>query len=115
MLTVYRVENGWAKIDYNGTKAYIKADFIDVSDATPSTTTESASTDTSDQQQTTTQSTEKTVKETVNIRQYADSGSPKIAMASPGDKITVLEDRGNGWAKVNYNGKVGYCVLEYLE
>ena len=107
VVTVYSVENGWAKIDFNGTKAYVSADFVDVSDAsafTTTTTTDNAST-----------GTDVVLSDTVNVRANPDSSSQKVAMAYKGDTITVLEDAGNGWSKVSYKGQAGYCKTEYLK
>lgn len=109
VVTVYSVENGWAKIDFNGTKAYVSADFIDVSDASASTTTTTTTTDNAST------GTDVVLSDTVNVRANPDSSSQKVAMAYKGDTITVLEDAGNGWSKVSYKGQAGYCKTEYLK
>ena len=51
----------------------------------------------------------------LNIRSGPGSSYEKIASASNGAKITILEDAGNGWYKIDYgNGKTGYVSSSYV-
>jgi uncharacterized protein YgiM (DUF1202 family) len=51
----------------------------------------------------------------VNIRTSDSETADKIDKAQVGQEFTLLEQRGNGWSKVEYNGKEAYIKSEYLE
>jgi len=51
----------------------------------------------------------------LNIRSGPGSNYEKIASTSNGAKVTILEDCGNGWYKIDYgNGKVGYVSADFI-
>ena len=132
-------ENGWSEIDYNGTDAYIKTEFLkkvtetaDSSDDTKKTddtqdkddtakTDDSKSSDTKNADTDTTstnsfaQGSTVTVKETVRIRGGASTDSMKLGSAYKGDHFKVLMQMQNGWVKIDYNGKTGYIKADFLE
>ena len=132
-------ENGWSEIDYNGTDAFIKTEFLkkvtetaDSSDDTKKTddtqdkddtakTDDSKSTDTKNADTDTTstnsfaQGSTVTVKETVRIRGGASTDSMKLGSAYKGDHFKVLMQMQNGWVKIDYNGKTGYIKADFLE
>ena len=110
-MTCYAVENGWAKIDYNGTKAYVKADYLQ-----DATTDASASADNdSDETSSDESGKEITLSNTVNVRESMSETASKVAVAYAGESLTVIRDFAEGWSKVNYNGKEGYCKTEFLK
>lgn len=51
----------------------------------------------------------------VNIRTSDSETADKIDKAQVGQEFKLLEQRGNGWSKVEYNGKDAYIKSEYLE
>ena len=51
----------------------------------------------------------------VNIRTSDSETADKIDEAQIGQEFKLLEQRGNGWSKVEYNGKDAYIKSEYLE
>lgn len=52
----------------------------------------------------------------LNIRSGPGSNYEKIASADNGASVTILEDAGNGWYKIDYgNGKVGYASSQYIQ
>lgn len=59
----------------------------------------------------------KTVKATdvVNIRTSDSETADKIDKAQIGQEFTLLEEKGNGWSKVEYEGGEAYIKSEYLE
>lgn len=59
----------------------------------------------------------KTVKTTdvVNIRTSDSETADKIDKAQIGQEFTLLEQKGNGWSKVEYQGKEAYIKSDYLE
>ena len=110
-VTWYADENGWAKIDYNGTKAYVKADYLaDVSGDSTQDTSQSTNSSAN-----LSQGQEITLANTVNVRESMSETASKVAVAYAGEQVTVIESYADGWTKVNYNGKQGYCKTEYLQ
>ncbi len=130
------LENGWSKIEYNGSTAYVKTMFFEevsedqeTSDNADNTaSTEQTETTTTEKEETKTETETKTskvdsnakgkmrVSETVRLRksQSTDSTDNVITNIYKGDEINVIEQYANGWAKVEYNGKSGYIMSEYL-
>lgn len=109
-VTVYSVENGWAKIDFNGSKAYVKDEFLTASE-------QQGDTDASDDAQEPAASGEGqeiTLSNTVNVRESMSETASKVAVAYAGEPITIVQQYAEGWSKVIYNGKSGYCKTEFL-
>ena len=52
---------------------------------------------------------------TVNVRSYDSEQADKRGKVSGGTKLQVLEQRPNGWTKVDYEGKEGYIKTEFLQ
>lgn len=52
----------------------------------------------------------------LNIRSGPGSNYDKIASAANGANVTVLEDCGGGWYKIDYgNGKIGYASSSFIK
>ena len=113
--------NGWTKIEYEGTEAYIKSQYIQVESE------ESESADTEEDTQNKDDSTDTeaaaaspdsgtaTAKDTINVRAKASVDADKVAVCYKGEQVTVIEKQSDGWSKVKYAGKTGYVKSEYLE
>ena len=99
--------NGWAKVNYNGTIGYMSAKYLgSESTQAPSDNNQS--------------STEETVKATkvvtgssVNLRKGPGTSYTVIKALSRGTEVGYISES-NGWAKVNYNGTIGYMSASYL-
>lgn len=52
---------------------------------------------------------------TVNVRISDSEQAEKIDQVAGGEQVQIIEQRANGWSKVNYNGKEGYMKSEYLQ
>lgn len=52
---------------------------------------------------------------TVNVRSSDSEQADKLGKVSNGTKLQVLEQRPNGWTKVDYEGKEGYIKTEFLQ
>ena len=52
---------------------------------------------------------------TVNVRSSDSEQADKLSKVSGGTKLQVLEQRPNGWTKVDYEGKEGYIKTEFLQ
>lgn len=65
----------------------------------------------------TAQNVVKTVRTTdvVNIRKSDSEEADKIDKAQIGQEFTLLEERGNGWSKIQYNGGEAFIKSDYLE
>ncbi len=121
------LENGWSKIDYNGTEAYIKTEFLEVVEGAPTTegeTTEGETaagettegeggTDTSSATTATT-SGKVTVKETVNIRESASETGNRLGVAYRGEQFDLIEKSGD-WCKITYKGQTAYVKADFVE
>lgn len=51
----------------------------------------------------------------VNIRTSDSETADKLGKAAIGDTFKLLEERGNGWSKVEYNGEEAFIKSDYLE
>ena len=52
----------------------------------------------------------------LNVRSGPGSEHAKVASISNGTTVTILEDTGTGWYKIDYgNGKVGYASSTYIK
>lgn len=51
----------------------------------------------------------------VNIRKSDSETADKLGKAAVGDEFDLLEEKGNGWSKVSYEGGEAYIKSEYLE
>ena len=51
----------------------------------------------------------------VNIRTSDSETADKLGKAAIGDEFTLLEERGNGWSMVKYEGRDAFIKSEYLE
>lgn len=89
----------------------------DVSDETDSAGTEDVTQADASAEDTADSNVIKTVKATdvVNIRTSDSETADKIDKAQVGQEFTLLEEKGNGWSKVEYDGKEAYIKSEFLE
>ena len=51
----------------------------------------------------------------VNIRTSDSETADKLGKAAVGDTFKLLEERGNGWSKIEYNGEEAFIKSDYLE
>ena len=52
---------------------------------------------------------------TVNVRSSDSEQADKLGKVAGGTKLQELEQRANGWTKVDYEGKEGYIKTEFLQ
>ena len=116
-------EDGWSKVDYNGTVGYCKTEFLENTEGAPTETAEQpteteqpAQTETTAQEQTASETVNKQMqfKETVRIRAERSTDSERVATGYMMELATVLENYSDGWSKIDYNGTIGYCKTEFL-
>lgn len=51
----------------------------------------------------------------VNIRKSDSETADKLGKAAVGDEFTLLEEKGNGWSKISYEGGEAYIKSQFLE
>ena len=116
-ITIYGEEGDFYKFDYNGTKAYITKDAVNVGGEEET----SEETEESEEEETTTnaaalQAGDKiTLNSTVNIRSAMDSSASKVAVAYSGEEVEVVISYAEGWTKVKYGKKEGYIRTDLLQ
>ncbi|MBO4902462.1 MAG: SH3 domain-containing protein [Lachnospiraceae bacterium] len=102
--TRYEVmDNGWSRIDYNGTNAFIKSDYLEeVEEEVPEEGSQIGA------------SGKVTVKENVNIRETPSESGNKMGVAYRGEQFEFVELT-EGWAKIKYDGKDAYVKADFVE
>ena len=112
------LENGWSKIDYNGTEAYVKSEFLETVDGAAPTGDEQPADEEgdtgTDTATTATTSGKVTVKETVNIRESASETGNKLGVAYRGEQYDLIEKSGE-WCKITYKDQTAYVKADFVE
>ena len=116
-------ENGWSRVDYNGTEGYIKSEYLEVVGGSDSQETESEPQQEEEQEEEqedapTTDLTSKgtvTIKEAVNVRKSASTSADKLGMAYKGETYELIMEQADGWCKIKYKGEIGYVKTEFVE
>ncbi|MDD6810802.1 MAG: SH3 domain-containing protein [Lachnospiraceae bacterium] len=114
--------NGWSKIEYEGSEAYIKSEYLEDSETTEM---DVATNDTEPEENEPEQETESnntqtsgktvTVIENVRIRSSASEDSEKLGTAYVGEKLDVIMKQADGWTKINYKGQTAYVKSEFVK
>lgn len=107
--------NGWSKVRYNDTDAYIKSEFLEPSETQ---TASNAGQDEEEPEQTadnTAATDTVTVQETVKIRKGASTSSDQIDTVYAGTKLDVIMKQADGWTKIKYNGQTAYVKSDYVK
>lgn len=86
-------DNGWSKVNYNGTEGYVKTEYVTTfkltSDSVKPTTT-------------------------INVRKEASETAAMAGQITPDTDVTRYAICDNGWSQISYDGGVGYVKTEYL-
>lgn len=111
--------NGWSKITFEGSDAFIKSEFLEtVSEEiaeTPNTDDESENSSSTASQTAAGNGETVTVIENVNVRKSASETGEKLGLAYIGEKLELVMKQADGWTKVKYNGQTGYVKSDYVE
>ena len=119
-------ENGWSRVDYNGTEGYIKSEYLEVVESANTAETESepqedVQEDAQEEQQEEAPATnltakgKVTIKETVNVRKSASTTADKLGVAYQGETYELIMEQADGWCKIKFNGETGYVKTEFVE
>ncbi|MBD5532066.1 MAG: SH3 domain-containing protein [Lachnospiraceae bacterium] len=88
------LENGWSRIDYEGSEAYIKTEFLQVIEETIGKVKALNS---------------------VNIRASASEDATKLGTVGAGTMLDLIENQENGWSRILFNGSTAYVKTEFLD
>lgn len=91
--------NGWSKVMYEGKEAFIKSEYLDVSE---------------DASKAEVVGTVKAL-DNVNIRSSASETGDKLGVIYQGEELELIEKLDNGWSKVKYKDQVAYVKSEFVE
>ncbi|MCM2535864.1 LysM peptidoglycan-binding domain-containing protein [Neobacillus pocheonensis] len=101
------VENGWAGILIKGQVCFVRADYLTQQQVVESTTSQTTST---------AKSQAKTMYVTatsLRVREAASTNSALLGSLKLNDHVSV-ESTSNGWAQIQFNGKVAFVSDTYL-
>lgn len=114
--------NGWSKITFEGSDAYIKSEFLEVvseevvvEEVQTAEAEETETTETQTVSASNTASGTVTVKESVNVRKSASESGEKLGVVYKGEKLEVLMKQADGWTKIKYKGQTAYVKSDYVE
>ncbi|MBD5547158.1 MAG: SH3 domain-containing protein [Lachnospiraceae bacterium] len=113
--------NGWSKIEYNGSEAFIKSDYLEaVSEEVSDTQVAQAQQPEEEPEAEVTSNNETsmgtvTVIESVKVRKSASTSAESLGTAYVGDELELLMRQADGWSRVRYNGQTAYVKSEYVE
>lgn len=100
--------NGWLKISFNNSAAYVSAQYVTVRTAQP--------TNRGDVNRGVAVNADAYVTaDSLNFRFSPDFDSAVIAALPKYSKVYIISDVGYGWARANYNGVEGYLALQYIQ
>jgi cell wall-associated NlpC family hydrolase len=94
----------WTNIKYNGNVGYVHANYVSASSNKDSS---------SNNKDNTIKSTKVVTGGSVNLRTGPSTSYSKITTLSKGSEVGFISVS-NGWAKINYNGSIGYMSSQYL-
>lgn len=101
-------EGDWSIIDFNGTKGYIKSEYLTADASAVNNSEETGGGSVSE-------GTKITLSDTVNIRSGMSETSDRIGTAYSGETVTVVMSYAEGWTKVTWSGKTGYIKTSLLQ
>ncbi|MGL5756307.1 MAG: SH3 domain-containing protein [Paraclostridium sp.] len=99
--------NGWAKISYNGTIGYMASSYLGNIDSNGGDNNGGNTEDN------TVKSDKQVTGSSVNFRKGPGTSYSVITSLGKGTKVGFISEN-NGWAKISYNGTIGYMASSYL-
>lgn len=99
--------NGWAKINYNGNIGYMSTNYLATIDSN------SGGNNSGSNEDSTVKSEKQVTGNRVNFRKGPGTNYSVITSLNKGTKVGYISES-NGWAKVNYNGTIGYMSANYI-
>lgn len=102
-------EGDWSIVDFNGTKGYIKSEYLRAENAT------AEESNTQENAPALSQGEDIRLQNTVNIRSGMSETSDRIGTAYAGEHVEVIMSYAEGWTKVSWNGQTGYIKTSLLQ
>ncbi|MCQ4697799.1 SH3 domain-containing protein [Paeniclostridium sordellii] len=99
--------NGWAKISHNGNIGYMSTNYLATIDSN------SGGNNSESNENSTVKSEKQVIGNRVNFRKGPGTNYSVITSLNKGTKVGYISES-NGWAKVNYNGTIGYMSANYI-
>ncbi|CEK37169.1 C40 family peptidase [Paraclostridium sordellii] len=99
--------NGWAKISYSGNIGYMSTNYLATIDSN------SGGNNSGSNEDSTVKSEKQVTGNRVNFRKGPGTNYSVITSLNKGTKVGYISES-NGWAKVNYNGTIGYMSANYI-
>ncbi|CEN82636.1 cell wall hydrolase; phosphatase-associated protein [[Clostridium] sordellii] len=99
--------NGWAKISHNGNIGYMSTNYLATIDSN------SGGNNSESNENSTVKSEKQVIGNRVNFRKGPGTNYSVITSLNKGTKVGYISES-NGWAKVNYNGTIGYMSVNYI-
>lgn len=114
--------NGWSRITFEGSDAYIKSQYLEVaSEEEAPVETADAEEARTEEENTATQTAGTgdaetvTVIENVNVRKSANENGEKLGLAYIGEKLELVMKQADGWTRIKYNGQTAYVKSDFVE
>ncbi|WP_346045920.1 SH3 domain-containing protein, partial [Paraclostridium tenue] len=104
--------NGWSKIKYDGRLGYVSSEFLsnidnNIPDKKPETPSEALP-------DTVITKIKVVTATSLNVRSGPSTSNALIGSLRNNEKVEVISEN-NGWAKIKYNGRLGYVSSVYLK
>lgn len=100
-------EDGWSQVEYEGSLAYIKSEYLSEGGNTDENETGNADA--------VPEGSKIVLEKTINIRASMSETSAKVGVAYSGDTVEVIMSYEEGWTKVSWKDKTGYVKTELLK
>ena len=121
---VANLDNGWSQIDFQGQEAYVKTEFLEMSESPAQAAADQESTETTDTAAETTDTAAEAagsesvagkikIKERVRIRKSPSTDGEQLGSADGGAEFEYYSES-DGWTKINYNGQTAYVKSDYV-
>ncbi|WP_144701367.1 SH3 domain-containing protein [Fictibacillus phosphorivorans] len=105
IVTVFKIEKGWANISFNDRKAWVSSAYI-VSNGTTSSSTPS-------QKETKTKKTAKVTATSLNVRNGAGTQYKSVGSLKNGSVVSIVKEEGN-WSSITCGSIKGWVSSAYL-
>ncbi|MCM1261688.1 MAG: SH3 domain-containing protein [Butyrivibrio sp.] len=112
---IEKIGNGWSKVEYEGSPAYIKSMYLEDVEFEEMASETQSDTGADNEEENNTVTGTVTATANVRIRSEASETSDKLGLAYEGQKLDMIEQQDNGWTKIMYNGHPAYVKSDYVE
>ncbi|MBR1390255.1 MAG: SH3 domain-containing protein [Lachnospiraceae bacterium] len=108
-------EDGWSQVEYEGSLAYIKSEYLSEGGNTDENETDDTGENETGNADVVPEGSKIVLEKTINIRASMSETSAKVGVAYSGDTVEVIMSYEEGWTKVSWKDKTGYIKTELLK